>query len=597
MIQEDIKEYKLNRVVVASCSPAMHEPTFRRVVEEAGLNRYLFEMVNIREHCSWCHSHEPEKATEKAKDLVRMAVARARLLEPLEVKKAKVEPGVLVIGGGIAGITAALEVARRGFTAYLVEKEPFLGGMVAKLDDLMVTFQDARELLASLFKELDEAVKAGRVMLFDNSDLVAVEGYIGNFRARIRRRPRHVDPAKCDACGKCAEACPVEVPNELDSGLTKRKAIYMPYWGAYPPVYAIDEAACTCCGKCVDACPRGAIDLASEAEEVEVPVGTIIVATGAQPYEPAEGEYGYKVYPDVLTSAQLERLFCPDGPTKGELTRPSDGRRPRSVTFITCVGVRTPERPYCARVCCGIAIKQALKIREKWPDVEVSLVYRDIRTFGRGYEEMYSALREKGVNLFKYTPEDPPKVAAEGDGLVLTFRDPTLGRIRLPADIVVLSVGLVPRPDVHKVANLMRLTLGPDGFFREAHPKLRPLDALVDGVFLAGCCQGPKDIPDSMTQARGAAARACAPLARGEVEVEPTVAEVDPDKCSGCGTCILICPFGAITKDERGIAVVNEVVCKGCGTCAASCPERAIRMRHFTDEQIRAQALAALASS
>ncbi len=595
MIKEDITAHGLNRVVVASCSPAMHEPTFRRVVEEAGLNRYLFEMVNIREHCSWCHPHEPEKATEKAKDLVRMAVARARLLEPLEPRRADVEPSVLVVGGGVSGITAALEVARRGFTAYLIEKEPFLGGLVAKLDGLMATELGAREVLSGLFKELDEAVKRGAVRLLDNSELVGVEGYIGNFLAKIRRRPRYVRPEACDLCGSCADACPVEVSSPFDEGLRKRKAIYIPYEGAYPPAYAIDEGACTRCGKCVEACPRGAIDLGQGPEELEIPVGTIIVATGAEPYRPKEGELGFGTHPDVLTSIQLERILARDGPTGGELLRPSDGKRPKSLAFVLCVGVRTPERPYCSRICCGIAIKQALEALKRYPDAQVSLIYRDIRAFGRGYEEMYTALRAKGALMFKYAPEEPIEVSPAQGGLILSFKDPTLNaRVLLPADMVVLVSGLVPRADTHEVASLLRLSLGPDGFFKEAHPKLRPLDSLVDGVFFAGCCQGPKDIPESMTQARGAAARACAPLARGFVEVEPITAEVDPEKCSGCGTCILICPFGAISKDERGIAVVNEILCKGCGTCAAACPEKAIRIKHFTDEQILAQALAAL---
>ena len=597
MIKKDIKEYGLDRVVVASCSPTMHEPTFRRVVEEAGLNRYLLEMVNLREQCSWCHSHEPERATEKAKDLVRMAVARARLLEPLEVKKAPVEPAVLVLGGGIAGITAALSVAKRGFKAYLLEEQPFLGGNVARLNDLMVTFQDARKLLSRLLDELDNAIKAGRVELITNARLRSVEGYVGNFEVRVERGPRYVDPSKCTTCGACAEACPVEVPDEFNLGLSTRKAIYMPYPGAYPRSYVVDEAACDKCGSCMGACPEGAINLNAEPEELVFRVGAIIVAIGAEPYEPEEGELGYKVYPGVITSAQLERLLCKDGPTGGELIRPEDGHEVRRVAFIFCVGVRNERRPYCARVCCGVAIKQALKIKEAWPDVEVSLFYRDIRAFGRGYEEMYSALREKGVNLICFSPEEPPKVLKEGEELVVEARDRVLGLVRVPADLVVLSVGLVPREGAGDLANLLRLTLGPDGFFREAHPKLRPLDALVDGIFLAGCCQGPKDIPDSASQARGAAARACSLLVKGEVEVEPITAEVDPDKCSGCGTCMLICPFGAISKDERGIAVVNEILCKGCGSCAASCPERAIRIRHFTDEQIRAQALAAIRRS
>ena len=594
MIKKDIAEHGLNRVVVAACSPTMHEPTFRRVIEEAGLNRYLLEMVNLREQCSWCHSHEPERATEKAKDLIRMAVARAALLEPLEVRKAPVEPAILVVGGGIAGIQAALSVARRGFKAYLLEEQPFLGGNVARLNDLMVTFQDARELLSKLLDELDNAIKAGRVKLITNARLRSVEGYVGNFEVRVERGPRYVDPGKCTTCGACAEACPVEVPDEFNFGLSTRKAIYMPYPRAYPRSYAIDEAACDKCGKCVDACPEGAIDLGAEPEEHEFKVGAIIVAIGAKPYEPREGEYGYKLYPGVITSAQLERILCRDGPTSGALVRPSDGREVRRVAFIFCVGVRNEERPYCSRICCGIAIKQALLIKEQWPDVEVSLFYRDIRTFGRGYEEMYSALREKGINLFWFPPEEPPKVSAEGEELVVEVKDRVLGLIKVPADLVILSVGLVPREGARDIASILRLTLGPDGFFKEAHPKLRPLDALVDGIFLAGCCQGPKDIPDSISQALGAAARACSLLVKGEVEVEPITAEVDPEKCSGCGTCILICPFGAISKDERGIAVVNEVLCKGCGSCAASCPERAIKMKHFTDEQIRAQALAAI---
>ena len=594
MIKRDIREHNLNRVVVAACSPIMHEPTFRRVLEEAGLNRYLLEMVNLREQCSWCHSHEPGKATEKARDLIRMAVARARLLEPLEVRKAPVEPAVLVIGGGIAGIQAALSVARRGFKAYLLEEQPFLGGNVARLNDLMVTFQDARGLLSRLFKELGEAVEAGRVELLVNSRLLSVEGYVGNFEVRAERRPRYVDPAACTACGACVDACPIEVPDDFNFGLKARKAIYMPYPGAYPSCYAIDERACDKCGKCVPACPNNAIDLGAKPGELTFKVGAIIVAIGAEPYEPRKGEYGYGLYPDVITSAQLERLLCEDGPTGGRLLRLSDGKEARSVAFILCVGARSEEHPYCARVCCGVAIKQALKIKEVWPDVEVSLIYRDIRAFGRGYEEMYGSLREKGINLFWYSPEEPPEVIRDGDRLLIEVKDKVLGLVKVPADLVVLSVGLVPRKGAKDLAGLLRLTLSPDGFFKEAHPKLRPLDSLVDGIFLAGCCQGPKDIPDSVSQARGAAARACSLLVKGEVEVEPITAEVDPDRCSGCGTCILICPFGAISKDERGIAIVNEVLCKGCGTCAASCPERAIRMKHFTDEQIRAQALAAI---
>ncbi len=591
MIKKDIKDHNLNRVIVASCSPQMHEPTFRSVVEEGGINRYLFEMANLREQCSWAHSKDPGKATDKAKDLLRMAVAKARLLQPLETREVQVKPMTLVVGGGITGIQAALELANRGFAAYVVEKSPYLGGRVAQLNRVILTNEKASEILNPL---LDALTSNPNIEFFTNTEIEEIGGYIGNFEIKLNRKPRFVTE-NCNLCRKCIDVCPVEVPDEFNFGLNGRKAIYIPYEDAVPRIPTIDEVNCTRCGECVKVCEQNAISLDSKPEIEEVSVGTIIIATGYDPYLPVN-EYGFEEYEDVITQFQLERILSVNGPTGGQLAQPSTGRVPENVVFILCVGSRNPDRPYCSRVCCSVALKNAMLIKEEYPETRVSILYRDFRSFSKGQEELYGDARMAGINFFKYLADDPPKIFESEDSQIqVLVSDPTLGMtLEIPADLLVLVEAITPRKDAAELSSKIGVTRTTDGFLREAHPKLRPLDTNSDGIFLAGVVQFPKDITECMVQASGAAARAAIPMSKGRVDVEPIVASVNEDLCIECGTCESICPYGAIKKGEKGTAEVTEVLCKGCGACAASCPARAITIFHFTDDQILAQSLAAI---
>lgn len=610
MIKDDIKEHGLTRVVVASCSPRMHELTFRRVVEEGGLNPYLFDMTNIREHCSWVHSEEPEKATKKAKDLIRMSVARAALLEPLQKRVVGVTVRALVVGAGIAGMRTALDMADRGFEVYLIEKEPIIAGRMAQLNKVYPTGDYAVDLLKPLMKAV---VSHPRIRLLTNSKVTAVDGYIGNFKAKITTNPRRVNE-KCDSCGECVAACPIEVPNEFDFGLSKRKAIYVPFADAVPHTFVVDGVNCNKCGKCLEACKKSAINLEEQPSEEEVEIGTITVAIGHDLYEPPNGEFGYRVYDNVITTGQLERLLNQNGPTKGQLLRGS--APPESVVFISCVGSRQEpdiyqpidkDRPlnrYCSRACCMAGLNNALEIKERYPKTRVYYLYRDIRTFGKGHEEYYRKAGESGVIFIKYKPETPPVVSSELGSTMVTVQDTLTNNetLAMPADYVVLNVGMVPRAEAPEVQSMLKIAKGVEGFFTEAHAKLRPLETPTDGIFLAGTVQGPKDITDSAAMGSAAAAKASVPLAKGKVELEPVVAYVELDKCDGCAMCVEPCTFKAITIEEhkegdavKKRALVNEALCKGCGACAATCPPKAIYVKHFTLEQIAAMINALLA--
>jgi len=609
MIKDDIKEHKLNRVIVASCSPTMHEPTFRKVVADAGLNPYLFEMANIREQCSWVHPKEPEKATEKAKDLIRMAVAKSRLLERLQIKEAGVTLRALIIGAGISGMRSALDLADRGFEVCLIEKAPSIGGRTAQLNELYPTSEYALDVLKPI---MDAVTSHPKIKLFTNSELEALDGFIGNFKAKIVVKPRYVT-MECNACGKCETVCPIEASNDFDFGLSKRKAIYLPFAAAAPRTYVIDYENCNKCGKCIEACEKGAIDLKEQPMKMEIDVGTVIVATGHDIYEPPKGEYGYKVYDNVITLHQLERLLDENGATKGQLQ--FNGSTPKSVIFISCVGSRQEPgvyqrvekdqqlNRYCSRVCCTATFQNALTIKKKYPDTRVYYLYRDIRSYGKGHDEYYKKASESGLLFLKYKPEAPPVVSRDQKGLVVTVEDILTNNetIAIPADLVVLNVGMIPRKDASDIQTKLRISRGADGFFQEAHAKLRPLDTPLDGIYLAGTTQGPKDITESTTMGSAAAAKAAIPLARGKVEVEPTVASVNEDICKGCGRCEEVCEYGAIKVEEAGpfdkvpmlVAKVTEAQCKGCGSCSVVCPNGAITMRHFTKEQIKAMVMAA----
>jgi heterodisulfide reductase subunit A len=598
-IRKAIKEHNLNRVVVAACSPRMHEPTFRRTVADAGLNPYLFEMANIREFASWCHPSTPKEATNKAKEIVKMAVAKARLLQRLETMEVPVTNRALVIGGGIAGISSALDLAAMGYKVYLLEKRESIGGHMAALDKTFPTLD------CSICIEGPKMVDVSRhpnIEIISYADLLSVEGFVGNFKVKIRKNPRYVNAEDCTGCGECRDACPIEYPNEWDENLGVRKAISVPFDQAVPLVYTINRDYCIECFKCMDACgARQAINFSQEPEEIEIEVGTIIVSTGFDVYKPFEdSQYGYSRFDNVITAMEFERLILAAGPTGGKILRASDGVKPHSVSFIQCVGSRDRHKnEYCSGFCCMYALKNSILLKEKYrDDVEVYIFYIDMRTNFKGYEEFYRRARELGVNFIRgrisQINEDP-----KTKNLLIRAEDMMLGQpIEIESELVVLSTAAIPSKGTDEVSRILSITRGGDGFFMESHPKLKPLDTSVDGIFLAGACQGPKDIPYSVSQGSGAAARAATVLSQPTWKIEPIIASVDQSKCKNtkvkCGICASKCPYGAIKVVENQPAVVTAAMCHGCGTCVAECPSDAITQMHFTDEQIKAQIIAAL---
>jgi len=598
LIKNDIRTEKLDRVVVASCSPRMHEVTFRRACEEAGLNGYCMEMANIREQCSWVHT-DKEKATEKAKELVASAVAKASLLQPLAPMRVGVTPSALVIGGGIAGIQCALDIADAGYDVYLVEREPSIGGHMAQLDKTFPTLDCSACVLTP---KMVDVARHDKIKLISYAEVESVEGYIGNFKVVVRKKARYVDEEKCTGCGDCAKVCPVTIANEFDMGLGARKAAYIPFPQAVPLVYTLARDKCMRCGLCEVVCEAGAINFEEKDEEIELEVGAIVVATGYDLFNPVvEPNYGYE-YDEVITGLEFERLCNASGPTGGKIE--IKGKEPKEVVFISCVGSREKEvgggegNEYCSRVCCMYIAKQAHLVKEHIPDANVTVFYTDVRAFGKGYEEFYQRVKAEGVNYIRRELREGIKVEKENGKLkVKALCEGQL--VEKEADLVVLATGIIPRTDVLELAKKLKITQSGDKFFMEAHPKLRPIDTLTDGIFLAGCCQSPKDIPDSVAQASAAASRVCDILASEYVEVEPIIAEVNKELCIGCGACEEVCPFGAIElkEEEKELeeivlrtrkSFVNPVLCKGCGACIAECPVGAMTQKHFTSAQIDA---------
>ena len=598
LIQDDIKEHNLNRIVVAACSPRLHEPTFRRCVEEAGLNKFLFEFANLREQDSWVHMTQPEEATAKAKDLTRMAVAKARLLEPLEASKVAVDKKCLVIGGGVAGIQSALDLADMGFKTYMVERNPTIGGRMGQLDKTFPTLDCSMCILAP---KMVDTSKHENIELITYAEVKEVDGYIGNFTVKVEKKPRYVKEEDCTGCGQCQEVCPIEIPNYYDEGVGMVRAAYIPFPQAVPLCATIDKNYCIDCGLCETVCGPEAIDRNMEPEEIELHVGTIIAATGYDPYDPTEKyEYGYGRYTNVITAMEIERMINASGPTGGHVQKPSDGKEPKRVAFIHCVGSRDEQigKSYCSRVCCMYSMKNAQLCIDHEPDTEVTCYYMDIRSFGKGFEEFYKTSQEKyGIEFIRGRPAE----ILENDDLTLTVRaeDTLLGKVtEYTYDLVVLSVGLEPPKGSNELRQTLGLSRTSDGFYMEAHPKLRPVDTLTDGVYIAGVAQGPKDIPDSVAQGSAAASRAAIPMAKGEVEIEPIIASNDEAVCGACQVCVELCPFDAISiatgVGGKEFAQINSALCKGCGTCVGACPSGAMNQQHFKTEQIMAQISAAL---
>ncbi len=589
-IRDDINKLGLDRVVVAACSPRMHEATFRRACQEAGLNPYLYEQANIREHCSWVH-RDRHQASEKAKALVRAAVRRVYHHEPLESKELPFNPGTLIVGGGIAGIQAALDIADSEHKVYLVEREPSIGGHMIQLDTTFPTL-DCSECI--LTPKMTLAGSHPYIELMTYSQVEAISGGIGNFKITVRKKARYIDEEKCNGCGMCQEKCPWTADSEFDMGLGKRKAIYIPFPQAVPNIPVIDKEHCAyflkgTCRACEKFCEAKAVDFEQTDRLVEVEVGAIIIATGYDPFDAQlKPEYGYGIYPNVITGLELERLLSAAGPTQGAVQ--INGKVPKNVVFIQCVGSRdkTVGNEYCSRVCCMYTAKHAHSVKEKIPDAKVTVFYMDIRAFGKGHEQFYERVQREGV---LYRRGSVSEIYKQGDKLLVRAEDTLSGElVEEAADLVVLATGLVPRKDTTEVMRMFTLSPDPDGFFLERHIKLDPVATPTGGVFIVGCCQGPKDIPDTVAQASAGAAKVLALISKGRVTLEAITATVNETLCHGCGRCEELCQFHAakVQPDEAGqlISTINEALCTGCGACAVACPTGAMTIRHFTRDEM-----------
>ncbi len=590
LIENAIKEHKLDSVVVACCSPSLHEKTFRNVTQSAGLNPYQCEIANIREQCSWVHK-DKEKATSKAKKIVKSIVQKVLRNESLEPITVPVTKRAMVIGGGIAGIQSALDIADGGHEVILVERSPSIGGHMIQLSETFPTLDCSQCIMTP---KMVEVANHPNVKLMTYSEVQEVSGYVGNFKVKILKKPTYVDPNVCTLCDECTKVCPVVVPNEFDEGMTGRKAIYIPFPQAIPATYTLDIESCPgvvpiACGKCADVCEPNAIDFDMKPEIVEEEVGAIVVATGYDLYgKDKMAEYGRGRYPDVLDGLQFERLLSASGPTSGEILRPSDHKVPKEVVFIQCCGSRDPElhKPYCSKICCMYTAKHALLYKEHVPDGQAYVFYIDIRSGGKNYEEFVQrAVEDEGV---VYLRGKVSKVFQNNGKITVWGVDTLTGKdIEINADMVVLAMAMEPSHKTNELAKQLKIALDKDGFLSEAHPKLRPVESVTGGLFVAGAGQAPKDIPEAVAQASGAASKVQAMFSEDVIHQAPIVAAVDEELCSGCKLCIPICPYDArVFDEEKGIVSVNEVLCEGCGSCIAACPSGAAQQKNFTDDQI-----------
>jgi heterodisulfide reductase subunit A2 len=600
MIEKDIKEGVIDRVVVASCSPLMHENTFRKVCERSGVNAYLFAMANIREQCSWVHLDEAS-STEKAKALIAAAVARSTWLEPLEKRVVPINPRTLVIGGGIAGIQAALDLAEAGKEVVLVERDPSIGGHMAKFDKTFPTLDCAACILTPRMVQVGQHKN---ITLLSYSELAEVSGFVGNFKVKIREKARYVDRELCNGCGMCWEKCPgTRVPRKGNAheklSLGPTTSIYMPFMQAVPAVPVIDRDTCTYfqkgkCRTCEKVCERHAIKFDMEDRIHEFEVGNIIIAAGLQTFDPSVMKrYRYGILPNVVTALEFEMMNCAAGSTNGKIVL-ADGSEPKAIGILHCIGSRDKDyHEYCSRVCCMYALKFAHLIKEK-TKAEVYNFYIDLRCFGKGYEEFYDRLLGEDVRFIRGKVgeiTDMPIHEGEEGKLIVRVEDTLLGVVRrIPVDMAVLCTGLEAPKGLAAVAKMCSVSIGKDGFLIEKHPKLGPVSTATDGVFIVGACQSPKDIPDTVAQASAASSAVLSMIMREKIEIESATAEIEEEKCSGCRICNNLCPYLAIRFDEeKKVSVINEALCKGCGTCVAACPSNAIRAKHFSNKQIFAE--------
>ena len=606
LIKQAIKEHNLTGIVVGSCSPRMHEATFRKTAEAAGLNPYMVEIANIREHCSWIHK-DMDEATEKAIVLVRTAIAKVKLNAPLLAGESPVIKRALVIGGGIAGIQAALDIADAGFEVDIVEKNATIGGRMAQLDKTFPTLDCSACILTP---KMVDCAQHEKIDILSYSEVEDVKGFVGNFNVKIRRKARFVDETKCTGCKICMDKCPSKKGlNTFNMGLKTRPAIHIPFAQAIPNVAVIDPEQCIKlktgkCGICQKFCGAGAIDYEQKDTFIERQYGAIVVATGFKPIGLDNfNEYGYAENKDVITSLELERLMNAAGPTNGVLLRPSDGEHPKTITFIQCVGSRDTSgcgKPYCSKICCMYTAKHAMLIREKYPDTDVHVFYIDVRTPGKNYDEFFRrAVEQYGVDYIKgmvgKVYNENGKLMVQGSNLIDNEQ------VTIESDLVVLAAAIEPEPAVRKIATLLTASIDTNNFLTESHAKLRPVESPTAGVYLAGVCQGPKDIPETVSQASACAAKVIGLLVKDKLKTNPCVAQPDEMMCNGCSQCANVCAYGAITyvdkefrlgggkTEVRRVASVNPAVCQGCGACTVTCPSGAMDLKGFSSKQIMSE--------
>ena len=608
IIKNAIAEHKLTGIVVCSCSPRMHEATFRKTAAAAGLNPYMVEIANIREQCSWIHK-DMLSGTAKAIILGKAAIAKVNLNAPLIPGQSPVTKRALVIGGGIAGIQTALDIADAGFPVDIVEKNPTIGGKMAQLDKTFPTLDCAACILTP---KMVDAAQNENIRIYSYSEVAEVSGYVGNFDVKIKRKARYVKEDICTGCGLCTEKCPQKkVPNEFNLGMDNRRAIYIPFAQAVPKVATIDADYCTMlktgkCGVCAKVCTAGAIDYNAKDEYITEKYGAIVVATGYNPISMDKfDEFAYSQSKDVITSLEFERLTNAAGPTAGKLLRPSDGVHPHTIVFVQCVGSRCEScaekgKEYCSKICCMYTAKHAMLTRDKYPDTDVYVFYIDVRTPGKNFDEFYRrAVEEYGVHYIKGMVG---KVVPEGNKLKVQASDLINGKqLHIDADLVVLAAAIEPDKSARPLATMLTASMDTNDFFTEAHPKLRPVESPTAGVFLSGACQGPKDIPETVSQAGAAASKVIGLLCKDHLTGNPCIAFSNELMCNGCSSCERVCPYGAITYEEKEfrmpdrttrrhrVASVNPAVCQGCGACTVACPSGAMDLNGFKNNQIMAE--------